>query len=554
VLFVHKGENKMDNIPKNPFKYCTMAVLFMLLTLPGSLWAGDYFVWGRVYNAVSIDEESPLVEVPLPGVPLGDITGAGGEVGTTERNLVNVSLENAANGNILCTYLTQNNGNYSLHFSKAGTSTSVRFVVKDLVTNAQLLFSDPVTVYATPSSNIKYILVSERTEDISSENIYATGPGGADHTGIFTRVGKVELESGGNRLIDTTTGMANVDTVTSENLLIPAYQDSPFGGNLYLFGAFSAGLYGTGFSYKVKITDLSTSSSFYLDRILRKTEYAVDLAATPPTVTSLTFTVGPFNHPVTGDPCYTLTPLSTGSDVFYSFPDLLAIWPTGSLTGEFLIAIEPVDVPPGEIWADVPNFTSFKIYLNNDAPVVAIQSESGYTTPRIFNSPLVPTANDLTPIRADFFPVDYGTPPVIACDLLDMSGVVGSRYLFFKLSASHDHIRHWYFSYERNDGIGETLMGKTYDGGGIMIDYPGRDEYGVPIPDVRIFSVENLQNGFTDRYLYLDKDHLAPSGSSSLCNCAYNFWLGIQSRVTDGYHYIHNWRWDNDNHFIFLCP
>jgi hypothetical protein len=110
-----------------------------------------------------------------------------------------------------------------------------------------LFESDELAVSTWPTPNIRFLLIEEDLSEISRGGAVTTMAAPGQYTGIFTRVGKIELETeeDGNitRLINTTTGRATVPPVVSDQLHIPDYKDAPFGGNLFLFGGFSQYLY-----------------------------------------------------------------------------------------------------------------------------------------------------------------------------------------------------------------------------------------------------------------------------------------------------------------------
>jgi hypothetical protein len=358
---------------------------------------------------------------------------------------------------------------------------------------------------------------------------------------VATEVGGVD-----QHLIDPVTGLVNVPAAVAGDLAIPQYEDAPFGGNLYLFGAMSPTLYGLGGAcYKIRLypnpADHTTFS--YLDDPLVKTRYTVNLAAG--LVDTERVTLGPKTVGGTAG-CYELTPLSTapapGVQVFWSFPDLLALWRTGGLNGDYELQIEVFGVPPGT-FAGIANYTDVTLTLDNLAPVATIQplAAGDFDTPRVYTPGPVPGGSDLLAALLGSFPADYGGTGDPRCQIFSLEPPVPVKYLAFKLTASHANsfLRYWDFRYQRNDDQDEIVLGKRYDGvTNTMVDQAG----------VRVSSAQTSTGGFNGRFLYLDSAHLQPAGATS-AGCAYRFVVHAATRTTDGYIYL-RYTWDDDVHYV----
>jgi hypothetical protein len=378
------------------------------------------------------------------------------------------------------------------------------------------------------------------------------------YTGIFTRVGKIELDTAGTRLIDTSTGRATVPSTISSSLHIPQYQDAPFGGNLFLFGAFSQDIYTPtpaqllpGFSevyYKIKIDNLDTSTSEYLHDPLEKTKYTVNF--TTGSVNTDRIKLGPTDAgglpgcvDATSQPvCYKLTPLSSGSNVFWSFPDLIALWRTGGISGKHRLSLEVVGFSP--VFTTINDFTYLNLHLDNEPPIARIDPlQTGEPdSPRVYtpNPANAGIGGDLASTLLGTFPADYGGTVDPTCSILNLEGPVGQKYLTFKLTAHHPKgfLRYWDFKYRRNDGGYQTHIGKNYASGSMV-------DSGSP----QVSSSESNTTGFQDKYLYLNSGFLQPGGGTSLGSCAYRFVIRAGTRTTDGYHYLFH-RSDEDMHYI----
>lgn len=528
-------------------------LVLSLLIIPFITHAANYYVWGRVYSARPIYEGEDEPNNPLTGVAPELIIGGENMVATTERNLVSVTIQKASDSSTLSTYVTQNNGIFFNSFSLTDPGPlPVKIIVTELVNGTQLYQSEPIDIEAYPPTfNIRYILVPEEPHEIGNGREFPPFPMGAgEYTGIFTRVGKIELEHDGTRLIDTTTGLATVEDPIADYLDVPEYFDSPFGGKLFLFGAFSADLYNyPNVRYRIRIDNLETGGlPTYISAPLRKTKYTVNTSTM--TVDSETVDLGP--ELIAGvDNCYELTDLSVSNSEFYSYPDLLAIWPTSGLNGRHRISIEVGFMPAGSTFIPFADYTSIVINLDNVDPIAAILpiASDPKDTPRVYTpGPLPP--GDLTSSYVGSFPADYGGTVDHQCMILNMDDSLENKYLTFKLSAYHSngydgYIRYWNFWYTRNDGKNEILLGKKYDPltPTVLTDY---------LAGIRISSTEDSTSGFLNKYLYLPKNYLLPAGQTG-CSCTYRFRIAMTTRTTNGYQYL-RWREDNDYHYVQLCP
>ncbi len=527
-----------------------LTVFWLISVLSSAAGAADYYIWGRVYCASPFtvtEGEDPPVN-PLTGVPPEQIIGED-MIAVIPRNLVKVRVLKASDGSELGSHIVTNDGGYLVSFNVAGSSIPVQIIVEELATNQRLLMSDPVDLSSWPTPNIRFVLILEDLTEISRDREFVLSAPGI-HTGIFTRVGKIELETevGGttHRLIDTGTGCVTVPAPVSSDLDIPEYQNAPLGGNLFIFGAFDEPLYGPSAHYRVKIENLDTGTETYMSSELVKTKYTVDLTSVPINVTTERVTLGPEPVGVYTN-CYKMTPLSTsvgGVHIFWSFPDQVALWETGGLNGNYQLTLE--SVPPGS-FVPVPDFTVLTVFLDNIRPEAKILplDVTDYDTPRVYTpGPPVPGSDLLNTLLGNF-PVHYGGTGDPVCLILNLEGTTGSKYLAFNLTAYHANgfLRYWDFRYQRNDGNNEILMGKQYDGTtDSMVDY----FTGIRIPT----STQTDVTGFQNKYLYLDTDHLQPqSVSTPLGGCAYRFVIRASTRTTDGYHYL-RYAWDQDLHYL----
>lgn len=538
--------------------FVVLTFLVLCTWLPGEVLAADYFVWGRVYSATALAAGETAPTNPLTGVPAEQIVGED-LVAQVPRNLVKVKVTAASDGSELGSYITRHDGGYLVSFTSPVSDIAVRFVVEELATSKTLFESADLTLATWPTPNIRYLLIEEDLSEIGDGGgVTDLAPVG-QYTGIFTRVGKIELatEVGGTttRLISTTTGRATVPGPVASDLKIPEYRDSPFGGNLYLFGAFSSYLYtphlpdNVPLYYTILVEDIDASTTEYMDDPLVKTKYTVDFTAG--TVTTERVLVGPMDGSglpgctVAGVPvCYQLTPPSLGADVFWSFPDLLALWRTGGLNGNYRLTIGIQGLADPTKFAVIADYTSLRLHLDNVAPVARIDPlQTGEPdTPRVYiPSPPDPAiGGDLMATLLGSFPADYGGTGDPTCQILSLEGPVGQKYLAFNLTAYHANgfMRYWQFRYRRNDTGYATHIGKVFDGT-TMVDFASP----------QVTSAETDQHGFQDKFLYMNSGYLQPGGGTDMGSCAYRFQIRATTRTTDGYHYLRH-RWDEDIHYL----
>jgi hypothetical protein len=552
----------------------------MLSWLPCQSLAEDYIVLGRVYSATTLppDEEPPIN--PLTDAAPQQIIGEH-LLAQVPRNLVKVKVLAASDGNELGSYITRYDGGYFVSFTAAPTSDSnidVRFVVEELATSKALLRSQDLALTAwNPSDettvNVRFLLLDEDLSDIGGggavTDMEPEAP--AIYTGIFTRVGKIEIATevnGGTVRIIRDNGRATIPESTdptddvARRLHIPNYQDSPFGGNLYLFGAFSSDLYGKeDFHYRIRID--GPSGSTYMDDELKKTKYVVNL--TTGTVETESVILGPHDGggatdcTDSGRPvCYDPTPLSSGANVFWSFPDLLALWRTGGLNGNHTLEIEAVSTDPAELdpaeFGPIEGYTRLLLNLDNIRPIARIEKlDEGETdaTPRVYtpSSPDTAISGDLMEIGAPLgdFSTDYGGSASPICGILNLGEeTTVDKYLAFKLTAYHQNeaMRYWQFRFRRNDGDYKIHVGKQFK----ILDYETMEMAMVDFESYQVSSAEVRQDGFEGRYLYLNTDYLA-NGTSGLASCGYRFEIRATTRTTDGYHYL-RYAWDEDVHYL----
>lgn len=538
-----------------------LASLMILLLMPLAAFADNFVVWGRAYSATPLVAGEDAPNNPLSDVPAEQIIGKD-LIAQVSRNLVKVKVIATSDGTELGSFMTRHDGGYLVSFNATPdtpSGISVRLVVEELATSKTLLSSGDVVLSAWPTPNIRFLLVNEDLSELSGDIEYPSPPGPGQYTGIFTRVGKVELPSI-NQGSGSNKGLATVSETVSNQLGIPRYENAPFGGRLYLFGAFSQDLYSppppalvpgaTQIYYKIRI-DSDTNPTSYMRDALFKTKYTVNF--TTGSVDTERVKLGPGNWDSLsgciedGVPvCYKLTQVASDPSVFWSFPDLLANWNTASFNGNYRVILKEVGMAVPSSFVDV-DYTDLKLRLDNIAPVARIEPldaiDADDPTPRIYiPDPAAPgISGDLQSTRLGDFPDDYAGTANPICAILNLEGPVGSKYLAFKITAYHANgfLRHWKFHYKRNDSAYQTHIGKTYQGG--TMDDVGGQQLSSSATDV---------HGFQNQFLYLNNDYLQPSDpEASTGSCGYRFAIRASTRTTNGYHYLRH-RWDEDIHYL----
>jgi len=554
-----------DNIKRKAYPgIILLAILIISILGSTTVQATQYYVWGRVFSAGIIPEGEEAPPNPLSGVTSDHIIGSN-MYANAVRNLVKVKVVAAQTGNELGSSIVTYDGGYLVSFSDpADPSIDIKFIVEELATSKILMEGKEITLSKWPATNIYYLLIPESITDIDSDREFATCPVPGKYTAIFTRVGKIEVatEVGGSTqfLISPTTGLVNVPQKVAGDLGIHPYQDAPLGGNLYMFGAFSQKLYSmSGIYYRIKIEecndDFSTTlSTQYMSDPLVKTKYTVNLSTL--TVNTDRVTLGPKTVGTT-DNCYELTPLSSGSgsiQEFWSFPDLLALWRTGARSGNYRVSIELIGLVPSTDYHPITNYSNLQIKLDNIRPVAQIQpfvsppSPAGsspdtlmeYDSPYLYTpGPAVPAIYNLisTMLGAE---TDYGPGVNPICAIMDFT--TATQHLAFKLTAYHanGYMRHWYFTFKRNNTGYSNIIGKYYDKTVSTTDL--QDYSGLKITTCTRSETE----GFQDKYIYLNPTHLDLGLSDG---CGYRFVIKAATRTTDGYNYLY-WSSDEDIHYL----
>jgi hypothetical protein len=488
--------------------------------------AGEMFlVTGTVYSAQRLAPGDPAPVTPFKDPQLVQDPNSpphhrvvhskfvGGEnlFPVNPKGMVQVSLEDAGSGARLVETLTFN-GVFWLEFSaplqilappgnvvprpvvvgsppRRVTERSVRFVVRDAATGELLLRSRPVPIWA--GANERFLLVESEPTEIGNR----TPPlSGGDF--LFTRVGKIESDLIG---LD---GRANVPPARAAQLHLPAFADAPFGGVLYFFGAFGSQYYDGSHCYQLLIDKQPLTSP------LTKTRYetAPGAAKVKAEVRHLEDAQG-----WGVDHCYQLTPMGQAG-VFWSFPDLLAVWPTTGLASAVDKSIEVKlheKCPPGSSPQQCPNGKSVEVTLD---PGFLIGGDPN---------------RDLTKLVLDVDnqPVMLGFDAILqkssgadllkdACQIVQLGA---NDEIEVRFQAAHPALLEWSLAVRSNSGV---------SAGTASWSYAGTDP--APAPHV----------------------HKLPASAFG-DPCAYAFSLYARARTTDGYGYLN---WANRLQTYYVTP
>ena len=318
----------------------------------------DFDVFGCTWAAASRPEGTAYPDTaPLADLPADQVIGSDVATATAPAVMTKVTVRNAANDALIASspgadYL----GDYDIRFSSTAAARSVVFEVTRL-DNGDVLYRSPA-LSLSHGDNPRNILLAGADTGVISTIPFPHGT----NTGVFTRVGHVEIAD-----IDAK-GFAKFASAA------PRWRDAPFGGRLYLFGAFTSNFYphtGLGnYCYKLRVQPPS-GPAHYMSDPLYKTRYVVKSDGH---VQSQSIFVGPRSIGAVSH-CYRLTPLSTSPEpgdpsgavaVFWSYPDLLARWNTDGLNGPYTVTMQLYRTTTG---AAVPllvndNMTA-ELYLDN---------------------------------------------------------------------------------------------------------------------------------------------------------------------------------------------
>ncbi len=460
------------------------AVLALALAAAPAAQAEIYHVYGQVYASAQALPGTAAPYDPLQKYKNRVVRESEDLYAVAPKSMTRVSLFDAAGQAVKPAFVAVNDGWYHFSFQHAGSSRKVRFAVHDAATGEQLLRSGEMTV--AEGHNLRFLLVPASP--------YPAGrprPSPDADTALFTRVGKIEVD-----LIDRQSGLVTVKPPSrARKLAIPTYQQAPFGGNLFLFGAFSKRFYpgesgGREYCYQILIDGKALADPLY------KTRYTVNTSSG--VVTAKSVKLGPHGFGLLAN-CYRLTPMSEPGNVFWSFPDLLAIWRTGGRDTK-----KPVKV-------------TFELYQTADRGSATFGGSliGGGSTGRAVLQPtkvnLVSNQNDTLSLRlnnqrpAVDLELRVGGTSVVDCDILDLSG---RKELEAFYEVDHPFLRAWALrtqSNRRQPGTASRESPKTWESGGPVIDQTVEGEKKLALPH----------------------------------SCAYNFWLHAWALTTNGYGYLY---------------
>ncbi|MCK4998883.1 MAG: right-handed parallel beta-helix repeat-containing protein, partial [Anaerohalosphaera sp.] len=312
---------------------------------------------------------------------------------------------------------------------------------------------------------------------------------------IFTTIGKVpvsEVTTSGASM-----GLANVSTATANDLHIPKYVDSPFGGNLWLHGLFGPED-DTVRYYQILVAKWtgaiapSIKLAVPLTDSLTKTYYTI---LSDGTVKAQRYTCGPYNY-WGKEGIYLRT-----YDDYWAHPDLKMIWRTGG-------------------WANGKYKLFYKAYKSNGDPVSLPYNTQNTMTIIVNNSN----------VEAEILAVKKNTGEVVQeCGMIDVDSA--DENIQFVVKARHPQ------GYLRQFTL-HALYGTNKDGGDVLHEvYAGNPAATPPMwygeTSKTYHSISAMNTGMLDPWE----------------TCAYQFRLNVYARTTNGYNYI-KWRQFNDHYYI----
>lgn len=477
-------EREMAYRASDPKAPCTDTVMDAEVGVTGGDDGTNYTVYGCVYSA---DERDPAEPYPSDA-PLADVTPPGAVLGrdtltaTAPRTMVKVSVKNPATGRPYHgTPELAPFGDYTISFRADPTKFQGVIEVTDAVTDGILHVTERTAFYQnTPQA--KYPLVPGEVTDGSGEIPFPL----TDNTGLFTRVGAIELAHISDK------GFANPPRIAAQ------WSNAPFGGTLTFKGAFTRNFYPqrTGqdrYCYKVRV-DAPSGPDFYLNTPMTKYRYTVLRTGR---VLSEPVRIGPFTDGSVSD-CYRLTPLSEdpgpGAPAnavasFVSAPDHLIRWNTGGASGKHSVSLELYEIASGR---RVP-------LLANDNLAVELYLD---------NTPVRINFDQLAVMQGGSVVTDLNANK---CAIADLSG---GRQFRIDVTAEHPtgFLANWALSARSNAGSAVWREGDTYGGesftGTRPAPFTGRGMAAAPV----------------------DK-----SASDFDGPCAYVFGLSARARTTNGY-------------------
>ncbi|MFB3787507.1 MAG: C25 family cysteine peptidase [bacterium] len=311
--------------------------------------------------------------------------------------------------------------------------------------------------------------------------------GGIAHTGtgfLFTSVGRIPITEIVQDSGNPSFGLADVSAAAASDFSIPQYQDSPFGGYLWLRGLFGAA--DDVDYYQIIATSEDGSEVFALSDPLVKTLTVIHPDGS---TTSTSIQLGPQTLGGVQN-LYQLN--KTG---YWSQQDLRMIWNTGGRNGRYRL--------------------DYKAYKQTGPDAVALvnllPNTYDHVTLWLDNSPLEVAINQVLYANND---------PIVECEDITFPHA-GSSQLQFDITANHANGFLRYY-------VLDSYWGHSRFGGRFVYDqYVGSHDAAPP-----------LWPGVNDQLL----PPLSPTDLSgnpmAWEDCAYRFYLEAGTRTTDGFVYL----------------
>ena len=553
-----------------------IGLVFMTM---GTANAVDYFIFGTVQQVSTEDAADNTITDD-------DLTGDG-------FPFVRVRVFDQGTGSLLGEVAAGQNGQYTVTFSLPMATPAPRIEVRayEEVDGGSTQLTEAregINFFPkTPSGGIstgQLALVK-----IASDDILEYGAGGfRPYPGVglvFTRVGKVEIPEISQTpapAANPAGGLFGIADITSAaratELGVPQFRRSPFAKRLLMFGDFGlpGGVTCPGNRidwYQVNIepvdhTGSSIGSAFPWQEHMSKRRTQVTVLPTLD-VQVTTQKIGPFNGFLDGTPgpgvsagtpvpqLYWVNRNEVGmvTNTFYSFPDLRVNWVSNLYNGFYKLSLvyyqEVGRTGAGEpILHELPMSQCFTGGVpSGDADDVALHQ----LYVRVNNQPLTATFNGIflrNRTTGNYY-AGEGNPDVASkasavdfneealCDIMELQDIYDVEVGF---TARHEggFLRRYRLNAESNDRTTEILFAEESYADNSTDSNP--IWHGTPAAGIDVYMVPNPTDST-----------LPPVHSGTLFDhrCAYDFDLGVTSRLQNGYNWV---QWKNPERAYYVEP
>lgn len=512
-MVYQKNINSKSSTESSIYRMFVLAAIFICCLLWGGTMAraADYTIFGQVFKVGSeqaADDVIALADLDREKCPF-----------------VKIMIYNRATSELLGEGYAGINGEYTIQFTNPAVGPDVECRVYKVMDDGSELYEEARPqanwIDAIATFNQKALLViSDEISDYDDEEF-------SGHPGVgmvFTRVGEVPTQYIPQAAASPIQGMADVPG--GAPAYVPAFQQSPFGSRLKIFGDFGRPSVVCPYNtyedidwYRITIENTATTQTFTWKELLSKLKTVI-VYSWPLSITNDTEKIGPFDGEdavtpaITHDGLYKVTRNNT-ADVFYAFPDLRVWWNTSGLNGLYKLSVEYFKEVPGGTPTNPRVFKLDNTTCFSGAPPATLANN--YAVEELYvlvnNGSLdVDFLNIYLKTGGGTYyggatPVDFNDP-ANKCSIIDLDGQYGIEIVF---KARHNglYMKNWGLSATPNQGPGVTFGSDTFTA------HP---------------AANGQWEGTASTTLY--------KAYGEWDTCAYIFDLTGWSRVQDGYHYI----------------